>query len=202
MVAEEGRALVIAVNKWGPCRRSWPGPAEIEEAVRTQLPQVAGVAVVALSALSGRGPRQADAAVIETARIWNRRIPTAKLNRWLEDQVERHPPPAPGGRRIKLRYMTQANARPPILRHLLIERAGTARQLSALPANGLRESFGALGHAIRIHLRKPKKPLCGKAVIICHGPAPMRRRSTRRAARRKKADHHQIERDAGRASRR
>jgi GTPase len=101
-------------------------------------------------------------AVIETARIWNRRIPTAKLNRWLEDQVERHPPPAPGGRRIKLRYMTQANARPPSFVIFSSSAPELPDSYLRYLANGLRESFELWGTPIRIHLRKPKNPYAGK----------------------------------------
>jgi len=162
MVAEEGRGLVIAVNKWDLVADPGRRLREIEEAVRTQLPQVAGVAVVALSALSGRGLDKLMPAVIETARIWNRRIPTAKLNRWLEDQVERHPPPAPGGRRIKLRYMTQANARPPSFVIFSSSAPELPDSYLRYLANGLRESFELWGTPIRIHLRKPKNPYAGK----------------------------------------
>jgi GTP-binding protein len=162
MVAEEGRGLVIAVNKWDLVADPGRRLREIEEAVRTQLPQVAGVAVVALSALSGRGLDKLMPAVIETTRIWNRRIPTAKLNRWLEDQVERHPPPAPGGRRIKLRYMTQANARPPSFVIFSSSAPELPDSYLRYLANGLRESFELWGTPIRIHLRKPKNPYAGK----------------------------------------
>jgi GTP-binding protein len=162
MVAEEGRGLVIAVNKWDLVADPGRRLREIEEAVRTQLPQVAGVAVVALSALSGRGLDKLMPAVIETARIWNRRIPTAKLNRWLEEQVERHPPPAPGGRRIKLRYMTQANARPPSFVIFSSSAPELPDSYLRYLANGLRDSFELWGTPIRIHLRKPKNPYAGK----------------------------------------
>jgi GTP-binding protein len=162
MVAEEGRGLVIAVNKWDLVADPGRRLRQIEEAVRMQLAQVAGVAVVALSALTGRGLDRLMPAVIETARIWNRRIPTAKLNRWLEEQVERHPPPAPGGRRIKLRYMTQANARPPSFVIFSSSAPELPDSYLRYLANGLRESFDLWGTPIRIHLRKPRNPYAGK----------------------------------------
>ena len=162
MVAEEGRGLVIAVNKWDLVADPGRQLRQIEEEVQRQLPQVTGVAVVALSSLTGRGVDKLMPAVIETARIWNRRIPTAKLNRWLEEQVDRHPPPAPGGRRMKLRYMTQANARPPSFVLFSSSAPELPDSYVRYLVNGLRESFELWGTPIRIHLRKPKNPYAGK----------------------------------------
>jgi GTPase len=162
LVAEEGRGLVIAVNKWDLVAEPGRRLREIEEQLRSQLPQVAGVAVVAMSALSGRGVDKLMPAVIETFKIWNRRIPTGKLNRWLEEQVERHPPPAPGGRRIKLRYMTQANARPPSFVLFSSSAGELPDSYLRYLVNGLREGFDLWGTPIRIHMRKPKNPYAGR----------------------------------------
>jgi GTPase len=162
LVAEEGRALVIAVNKWDLVGEPGRRLREIEEQVRAQLTQVAGVALVVMSALSGRGVDKLMPAVIETWRIWNRRIPTAKLNRWLEEQVERHPPPAPGGRRIKLRYMTQANARPPSFVLFSSSAGELPDSYLRYLTNGLREAFDLWGTPIRIHLRKARNPYAGR----------------------------------------
>ncbi len=162
MVAEEGRGLVIAVNKWDLVDEPGRQLRDIQEQVHSQLSQVAGVAIVAMSALSGRGVDKLMPAVFETARIWNRRIPTAKLNRWLEEQVERHPPPAPGGRRIKLRYMTQANARPPSFVLFSSSAAELPESYLRYLVNGLREAFDLWGTPIRMHLRKGRNPYAGR----------------------------------------
>ena len=162
LVAEEGRGLVIAVNKWDlvddPGRRL----RDIEEQIITQLPQVAGIAVVAMSGLTGRGVNKLMPAVIDSWRIWNIRIPTAKLNRWLAEQTERHPPPAPGGRRIKLRYMTQANARPPSFVVFASNAAALPDSYVRYLVNGLRDAFELWGTPIRVHLRQPKNPYARK----------------------------------------
>jgi GTP-binding protein len=115
-----------------------------------------------MSALSGRGLDRLMPAVFETFRIWNRRIPTAKLNRWLEEQVERHPPPAPGGRRIKLRYMTQANARPPSFVLFSSSAAELPESYLRYLVNGLRDAFDLWGTPIRMHLRKARNPYAGR----------------------------------------
>ena len=153
---------MIALNKWDLVADPGRQLRQIEEEVQRRLPQVTGVAVVALSSLTGRGVDKLMPAVIETARIWNRRIPTAKLNRWLEEQVDRHPPPAPGGRRMKLRYMTQANARPPSFVIFSSSAPELPDSYVRYLVNGLRESFELWGTPIRIHLRKPKNPYAGK----------------------------------------
>jgi GTPase len=162
MVAEEGRGLVIAVNKWDLVDEPGRQLRDIKEEVQSQLSQVAGVAIVAMSALSGRGVDKLMPAVFETFRIWNRRVPTAKLNRWLEEQVERHPPPAPGGRRIKLRYMTQANARPPSFVLFSSSAAELPESYLRYLVNGLREAFDLWGTPIRMHLRKARNPYAGR----------------------------------------
>jgi len=162
MVAEEGRGLVIAVNKWDLVDEPGRQLRDIKEEVQSQLSQVAGVAIVAMSALSGRGVDKLMPAVFETFKIWNRRVPTAKLNRWLEEQVERHPPPAPGGRRIKLRYMTQANARPPSFVLFSSSAAELPESYLRYLVNGLREAFDLWGTPIRMHLRKARNPYAGR----------------------------------------
>jgi len=162
MVAEEGRGLVLAVNKWDLVDEPGRQLRDIKAEVQSQLSQVSGVAIVAMSALSGRGVDKLMPAVFETFRIWNRRVPTAKLNRWLEEQVERHPPPAPGGRRIKLRYMTQANARPPSFVLFSSSAAELPESYLRYLVNGLREAFDLWGTPIRMHLRKARNPYAGR----------------------------------------
>jgi GTP-binding protein len=158
LVEREGRAIVIAVNKWDLVADQ-PGllPRLRADASRL-LPQLDGVAVLPVSALAGRGLDALMQAVLDAHKVWNARIPTAKLNRWLSGVTERHPPPAVSGRRIKLRYATQAKARPP---HIAI----FGNQLDELPAsytrylvNSLRETFRLPGTPIRLSLRHGENP--------------------------------------------
>ena len=113
LVSREGRALVIAVNKWDLETDKNARINKLRKEVTRLLPQVKGLAVVPVSAIAARGLDKLMKAVFETYAIWNKRLPTGQLNRFLDDTVMRHTPPAPGGRRIRLRYMTQPNARPP-----------------------------------------------------------------------------------------
>ena len=111
--SEEGRALVIAVNKWDLVADKQKTLKELRETVEERLAQVPGVPLVAISALAGRGLDKLMEAVFESYEIWNRRVPTPALNRWLGEALERHAPPASKGRRIKIRFMTQPSTRPP-----------------------------------------------------------------------------------------
>ena len=162
LVEREGRAIVIGFNKVDLIERQ-PGvrPRLREEADRV-LPQIKGVPVVALSARTGEGLDRLMAAVMESYAVWNRRVPTAALNRFLSHATETHPPPAIRGRRLKLSYMTQAKSRPPTF-VLFSSRA------SALPEtyrryliNGLREAFKLPGTPIRLTLRAKDNPFAGR----------------------------------------
>ena len=107
-VTDEGRALIVAINKWdlaGDRKKALKG---VLERLGISLPQVRDVPVVTFSALTGVGVKHLMPRVLETYGVWNRRVTTGALNRWLEGMVERHPPPLAKGRRVKLRYMTQA----------------------------------------------------------------------------------------------
>ena len=112
-VVEEGRALVIAANKWDAIEDKNEALKRLKERVEKSLPQVKGVPVVTLSARSGRNLDRLMQAVFKIYGEWNKRVPTAQLNRWLEAATIAHPPPLVRGRRIKLRYMTQIKTRPP-----------------------------------------------------------------------------------------
>jgi GTPase len=158
LVAEEGRALVIAANKWDAVGDKTAAKRQLRDRVETSLPQVKGLPVVTLSALTGRNLDELLKAVFEAHAAWNRRVPTAQLNRWLEEATAAHPPPAVSGRRIRLRYMTQVKARPPTF-------ALFASRAEALPesylrylVNGLREAFDIQGVPVRLNLRKTKNP--------------------------------------------
>lgn len=162
LVAREGRALVIAVNKWDLISDKQAARRHLDQEIARLLPQMAGVEVVTLSAKSGAGLKRLMPAVMKADAIWNTRIPTAKLNQWLRFQLERHPPPAPGGRRIKLRYMTQARARPPTFALFCSNPADLPESYKRYLVNGLREDFGLAGVPIRIHVRKGKNPYAGR----------------------------------------
>ncbi|HEX3431245.1 MAG TPA: ribosome biogenesis GTPase Der [Rhizomicrobium sp.] len=161
MVAREGRALVFAVNKWD-CMEAKPGAISAMREERDHLlPQIAGAPLVAMSALSGEGVARLLPAVLSADAAWNRRIATAELNRLLAMAVERHPPPAIKGRRIRLRYITQPKTRPPTF-------ALFGNQLKTLPdawlrylQNELRANFDFGGTPLRFLLRTGKNPYAG-----------------------------------------
>ncbi|MDR3461169.1 MAG: ribosome biogenesis GTPase Der [Beijerinckiaceae bacterium] len=158
LVAREGRALVIGLNKWDLIEdKSNRLKALREEALRL-LPQVKGAPVVPVSGTTGFGVEKLMEAAIEVHEVWNKRISTARLNRWLTAAIEHTPPPAVAGRRIKIRYMTQLRARPP---YFVI----FGNQLDALPVsyerfliNGLRTAFELPGVPIRISKKTSDNP--------------------------------------------
>lgn len=158
LIAQEGRALVIAVNKWDLVRERDQRRNELREACLRLLPQVKGVALVPVSAMSGRGVDKVMNAVLAADELWNRRIPTHALNKWLGAALDAHPPPAISGRRVKLRYMTQANARPPTFVVFCSQPKALPASYSRYLVNGLRESFDLPGVPIRLNLRKGKNP--------------------------------------------
>ena len=163
LVVEEGRALVIAINKWDVVADPQTALKRLRDRLETSLPQAKGVATVTLSALTGRGIDKLMDAVLETWTLWNRRIPTAQLNRWLEEMIERHPPPAlPGGRRYKIRYMTQAKARPPSFVLFATRPEQLPESYSRYLVNGLREHFNMPGVPIRLFVRGGKNPYADK----------------------------------------
>jgi GTP-binding protein len=158
LVAREGRAVVLALSKWDLVEEKQKKLKEVLSDLEDVLPEIRGVPVVTLSAKQERGIDKLLEAVIAAMERWNRRIPTSQVNRWLEGAIERNPPPAPSGRRIKIRYATQANARPPTF-------AIFGNQLSKMPEsyvrylmNGLREAFDLKGVPIRFSLRGGKNP--------------------------------------------
>ena len=158
LVTQEGRALVIAVNKWDLVEDKQKSMKEIRATLSEGLSQVPGVALVTISALSGRGLNRLMEAVLEAYDIWNRRVPTANLNRWLEEALARHAPPAAAGRRIKLRYMTQPSARPPTFVAFCSRPDGLPKSYVRYLTNSLREAFDLPGVPIRFNLRKGENP--------------------------------------------
>jgi GTPase len=162
LIEREGRALVIAVNKWD----LMPGQTAQISALRRDadhwLPQIAGVPVVAVSGLMGEGIDRLMQAIVDAYAVWNRRVPTAALNRWFEQAVQANPPPAVSGRRLKLNYITQNKARPPSF-VLFCSRADAVPQsyLRYL-INSMREAFDLPGTPIRITLREKANPFAHK----------------------------------------
>lgn len=158
LVASEGRAIVLALNKWDLVEDKDKLLKQVQSDLEDVLPEIRGVPVVTLSAKQERGVDKLMKAVFGAMDKWNSRITTSQLNRWLEAALERNPPPAPSGRRIKIRYATQANSRPPTF-------AVFGNQLSKLPEsyvrylmNGLRKDFELWGVPIRFSLRGGKNP--------------------------------------------
>jgi GTP-binding protein len=162
LVEREGRALVIAINKWDLVEDRDRRLRELREAVGLHLTQIKGVPVVPVSALSGRGTDKLLKAVFETYELWNKRLPTAGLNRWFGEAVDGHPPPAVSGRRVKLRYITQPNARPPTFVIFCSHPDAVPESYKRYLVNALRERFGLGAVPIRLHLRKPDNPYADK----------------------------------------
>jgi GTP-binding protein len=162
LVAREGRALVIGVNKWDLIVDKGPKLIELREEADRLLPQVRGAPVVPVSGATGQGLDALIEAILHVHEVWNRRISTARLNRWLEGVLEQTPPPAVSGRRIKIRYMTQPKARPPhfvLFGNQLDELADSYQRFLT---NGLRASFGLHGTPIRITLKHGENPYAGR----------------------------------------
>jgi len=153
LAEREGRAVVLAVNKWDVEPEKQAKLKELKEAFERLLPQLRGAPLITVSAKTGRGLDRLQEAILRAHDIWNRRVTTAQLNRWLMGMTEAHPPPAPGGRRIKMRYMTQVKTRPPgfvvMCSHPDMLPASYSRYL----VNGLRLDFDMPGTPIRLHFR-------------------------------------------------
>ena len=153
LAEREGRAVVIAVNKWDLVEDRQARLAELKEAFDRLLPQLSGAPLVTVSARTGRGLDRVQKAVFKAHEVWNRRVPTAKLNLWLAGMLEAHPPPAPGGRRIKMRYMTQAKSRPPGFVVMCSHPDKVPESYKRYLINGLRGDFDMPGTPIRMVLR-------------------------------------------------
>lgn len=158
LTEREGRAVVIGLNKWDLVADKQGLLAELKEKAYHLLAQIRGVEIVPLSGLAGDGIDRLMQAVFRAYEVWNRRVSTARINRWLEGVLSAHPPPAVAGRRIKIRYMTQAKARPPTF-------ALFGNQLEHLPVsylryltNNLREAFELPGTPVRLHTRGGGNP--------------------------------------------
>ena len=162
MVLEEGRSLVIAVNKWDLVQDKPKALRVLQETVGHSLAQVPGVALVTISARGEKGLDQMMAAIVKTYEIWNKRVSTPKLNQWLSEAVGRHSPPAVSGRRIKIRYMTQASTRPPTFVAFCQRAEAMPKSYVKYLTNSLREAFDLPGVPIRFNLRAGDNPFADK----------------------------------------
>jgi GTP-binding protein len=162
LIEREGRALVIAINKWDLMETKSGAISALRTEADHLLPQVRGTPLVAVSGLMGEGIDHLMRAIEDAYAVWNRRVPTAALNRWFEQAVDANPPPAVSGRRLKLNYITQAKARPPSF-VLFCSRADAVPQsyLRYL-VNSLREYFELPGTPVRISLREKANPFAHK----------------------------------------
>jgi GTPase len=158
LVAEEGRALVLAANKWDAA----DAPAQLLKLLRERAsvswPHLHGLTIVPISALTGFGLDKMMEAVFAADAVWNRRISTAELNRWLAAVRERHPPPLVAGRRLSLRYITQVNTRPPTFALFASKPGELPDSYRRYLVNALREDFHLPGTPIRMMLRKGQNP--------------------------------------------
>jgi GTP-binding protein len=166
LAEREGRAVVVAVNKWDLEQDKQGKLRELKAQFEHVLPQLRGAPLVTVSAQTGRGLDRLHDAVLQAHRVWNARVTTGQLNRWLEGMVARHPPPAPQGRRIKLRYMTQAKTRPPGFVVMCSRPEKVPAAYRRYLVNGLREDFDMPGTPIRLTLRGQgdKNPFKGRKV--------------------------------------
>jgi len=161
-VIDEGRALVIAVNKWDLIADRKEERQKLADRLERSLPQFRGIPIVTLSALKGQNLDRLLDAVLSAYDVWNRRVPTARLNEWLERMTETHPPPVSQGRRIRLRYATQVKTRPPTFAVFASRPTDLPDSYMRYLVNGLREAFDLVGTPVRIHLRKGKNPYASK----------------------------------------
>ncbi|CAN7357616.1 ribosome biogenesis GTPase Der [Rhizobium rhizogenes] len=158
LVIREGRAAVIAFNKWDMIEDRQAVLADLREKTDRLLPQARGIRAVPIAGQTGDGLDRLMQAIVDTDKVWNKRIATAKLNRWLETQQVQHPPPAVSGRRIKLKYMTQVKARPPAFMISCTRSDSLPESYVRYLINGLRADFAMPGVPIRIHFRTSENP--------------------------------------------
>ncbi|KRP87709.1 GTP-binding protein Der [Bradyrhizobium pachyrhizi] len=162
LVEREGRAIVLAVNKWDLVERKPNQISQLRTDADHWLPQVKGAPIVAVSGLMGEGIDRLMTAIQEAYAVWNRRLPTSALNRWFEQAIQANPPPAVSGRRLKLNYITQVKARPPSFVLFCSRADAIPRSYLRYLINSLRETFDLPGTPIRITLREKANPFAHK----------------------------------------
>ena len=162
LVEREGRALVVGISKWDLAQKRAGGITKLHEQADERLPQVKGVPVVGVSGLTGDGLDRLMEAVIDIHEVWNKRVSTNQLNKWLENVTAAHPPPAVSGRRIRLNYVTQAKARPPSFVLFCARAEAVPAAYKRYLVNELRESFDMPGTPIRLTLREKENPFADR----------------------------------------
>ena len=153
LAEREGRSVVVAVNKWDVEKNKQEKLRNMREAFQRLLPELRGAPLVTVSAKNGRGIDRLNSEIMKSHKIWNKRIATSPLNIWLSEMIVAHPPPAPNGKRIKLRYITQAKSRPPGFVVMCSNPSKLPTSYSRYLVNGLREAFDLPGTPIRLTMR-------------------------------------------------
>lgn len=159
---DEGRALIVAANKWDMVEDKETALGILRDRLQTSLPQVRGVPVITLSALTGSNLDRLLDSVFAIYDTWNRRVETHKLNEWLRYMLEAHPPPLASGRRIRLRYITQVKSRPPTFAIWTSRPDALPESYVRYLTNGLRDDFDLQGIPLRFLLRKGRNPYAGR----------------------------------------
>jgi GTP-binding protein len=162
LIEREGRAVVVGMNKWDLNESGRHAAGKLREEADNWLPQLKGVPVVALSGLTGEGLDRLMQAVVDAYAVWNKRINTSQLNRWFEETIAAHPPPAVSGRRLNLNYITQTKARPPSFVIFCTRADAVPDSYKRYLMNSLREAFDLPGTPIRLTLREKKNPYANK----------------------------------------
>jgi GTP-binding protein len=158
LIEREGRACVLVLNKWDAVADRNATRKAISDRLETSLAQMKGIPVVTLSGLTGQGVDKLLPVVRRAHEVWNMRVPTGELNRWFEGALSRHQPPLVQGRRLKLRYVTQAKARPPTFIAFGTRAEQTPEDYQRYLVNSLRETFTLPGTPIRLQFRGTKNP--------------------------------------------
>ena len=153
LAEREGRSVVVAVNKWDVEKNKQEKLRNMREAFQRLLPELRGAPLVTVSAKNGRGIDRLNNEIMKSHKIWNKRIATSSLNIWLSEMIAAHPPPAPNGKRIKLRYITQTKSRPPGFVVMCSNPSKLPTSYSRYLVNGLREAFDLPGTPIRLTMR-------------------------------------------------
>ncbi len=163
LIEQEGRAIVIAVNKWDLKEKTAGAIGKLREQADEKLTQMKGVPLVAVSAMTGEGIERLMQAIVDAYEIWNKRVSTSALNRWFEQATSEHPPPAVSGRRLRLNYITQAKTRPPSFVLFCTRADALPDAYKRYLVNSLREVFEMPGTPIRLTLREKDNPFKGRA---------------------------------------
>ncbi len=158
LVVDEGRALVVAANKWDIVGGRGAALRALQERLEDSLPQARGVRLVTISARTGNNVTALIDAAFAAYEVWNRRVPTGRLNRWLTAMIAAHSPPLAAGRQVRLRYITQAKTRPPTFVLFASRPEALPESYRRYLVNGLRQAFGLDGVPVRLYARKGENP--------------------------------------------